>query len=56
VRWALLIDPEQTPIAALVDVLLLNHDAAAKVSPLLGDIVSNEERALTLEQLLRGQH
>uniref|UniRef100_E6PR87 Putative Ribonuclease BN transmembrane protein n=1 Tax=mine drainage metagenome TaxID=410659 RepID=E6PR87_9ZZZZ len=53
VRWALLVDPAQTPVAALVDVLLLNHEAAAEFSPLLGNIVSDEERALMLERLLQ---
>ncbi|SCC93654.1 conserved membrane hypothetical protein [Thiomonas sp. X19] len=53
VRWALLVDPAQTPVAALVDVLLLNHEAAAEFSPLLGNIVSDKERALMLERLLQ---
>ena len=52
VRWALLVDPAQTPVAALVDVLLLDHAAASQVSPLLAQLVSDEERALTLERLL----
>ena len=52
-RWALLVDPAQTPIAALVDVLLLDHEAAAAVSPLLGHFISDEERALSLDGLLK---
>ena len=52
VRWALLVDPAQTPVAALVDVLLLDHAAASQVSPLLAQLVSDEESALTLERLL----
>ncbi|OZB80020.1 MAG: hypothetical protein B7X41_18610 [Microbacterium sp. 14-71-5] len=55
VRWALLVDPAQTPVAALVDVLLLDHAAASQVSPLLAQIVSDEERALTLERLLAAE-
>ena len=51
-HWALLCDPRTTQIGPLVDALLLEKTQATRISALLGHILSDEERGLTLERLL----
>ena len=51
-RWALLCDPQTTPIGPLIDALLLDKQRALHASPLLGRMLSDDERDWTLAHLL----
>lgn len=51
-RWALLCDPQQTPLGPLIDAVLLNQDRAAQVSESLARMLSDEERSWTLSSVL----
>ena len=61
-RWALLVDPQHTPIAALVDRLLLQRDSARRLAPQLDALLGSALDAHVLQQLLdstphdAGQH
>ncbi|OZB71048.1 MAG: ribonuclease BN [Thiomonas sp. 14-64-326] len=51
-RWALLCNPEATPLGPLIDAVLLDKKRAAHTSALLGHMLSDEERDWSLAQLL----
>lgn len=51
-RWALLCDPQTTPLGPLIDTLLLDKKHATRTSPLLGQMLSDQERDWSLEQVL----
>ena len=52
-RWALLVDPQRTPVAALVDRLLLQRDAARRpTQPELDALLGGAHAAQSLQQLL----
>lgn len=51
-RWALLADPQATPIAPLLDQLLLDHRHAMRVAPALAQLLGAGPRSWTLARLL----
>jgi membrane protein len=51
-RWALLCDPQSTPIGPLIDALLLDARQAAHTAPQLARLLGDEERKWPLGRLL----
>ncbi|MGC8507923.1 MAG: YihY family inner membrane protein [Thiomonas sp.] len=51
-RWALLCNPKTATVGPLIDALLLDKRHAMRTSPLLGHLLSDDERDWSLDRLL----